>query len=537
MSAGVALLAVIAVPVSARAASNILVEWTQQQADPYMLKLDVNDSNGVQLSNLVLHVYSGATDVYDITDMTYTSGPTGQQFWTTAAPIPQAAVPPGNYTLTADATDADETDLGLTAYGMSITYTTTLTQSAAPSVLSYGETGTTISGTLTGVIAGSPYANAPVPIAGAAISVSNGPLTLPVGTTQSDGSYSGSVQLPSASDIYNVAAAGGSTWQGALTTLSTSLKMDATRLVAVKITPQDFTYGGTTPATITGTAEYDDAITGWQPLQNHPVGLELNGANTPTTVMTNGSGQFTWQSVPTNESPWWVGVGDGMVLAYGSATGPVPIAVPVRFSSFAYSLSPAAQLTVHGCVRSAVPGFRISGGPLQIQYSAGPSGPWITLGHLVRQRSQGCSINGQSYYNGSLPVVRAHAYYRSYVAATPYNKAAASSPVLLWKYVTRIINLHVSARTVRKGGKLTVSGRLQDYTGSWQNLPRQQVQIVLEPKGSKSWYWIVIVRTTSSGYFTGTFKDPVSASWSAYYTGDGTHFVSGGAVYYVTVSG
>jgi len=47
---------------------------------------------------------------------------------------------------------------------------------------------------------------------------------------------------------------------------------------------------------------------------------------------------------------------------------------------------------------------------------------------------------------------------------------------------------------------------------------------------------MVKVNTNASGYFTSTFTDPVSASWSADYNGNATHFGSGGAVYYVPIS-
>ena len=121
-------------------------------------------------------------------------------------------------------------------------------------------------------------------------------------------------------------------------------------------------------------------------------------------------------------------------------------------------------------------------------------------------------------------------------APTPDNQSASGKPVLLWKYVTRIIALHVSPGTVHKGGKLTVSGRLQTYNGGWRNFARQQIMVILKPKGSTIWYWMVKVNTNASGYFTSTFTDPVSATWSADYNGNATHFGSGGAVYYVPIS-
>jgi len=538
ISAGAALSAVLLAPASASAAGDILVVSAGQTADPYVLQLDVNDSNGQQLTSMTVHLYAGATDVYDITDMAYTSGVATGQIWTAAAPIPQAAVPPGTYTMTVDATDNAETDPGLPAPGsFSIAYTTTLTVSANPASLSYGETGTTISGTVTGVVAGSPYTT-PVPLGGVAVGVldNNTHVTTPVGTTQPDGSYSGQIELPVAGDPYQVVAASGPTWLAGSASSPVTWAKDPTRLVSVKVTPENFNYGGTVPATITGTAEYDNASTGWQPLPDQPVRAGLVGSSVQHTVMTDSSGHFTWQYVPSSDTPWSVEVGDGNVLGYGSAGGSVHVAVPLRYTSFTASLSTLGQLTVTGCAQATVAGFNGPAGPLYIQYSTRPSGPWLTLGHVARHSNSACSLSGESYFSGSLPAQLAYAYYRAYLPGTPDSQAAASKPILRWKYVTRIIALHVSPGTVHRGGKLTVSGRLQYYYGGWRNFARQQVLIILKPKGSKAWYWMVKVNTNASGYFTSTFTDPVSASWSADYNGNATHFASGGAVFYVPVS-
>ena len=538
ISAGAALSAVLLAPASASAASNIAVQWTTQLADPYMLQVVVSDSNGLQLTGMIVHLYAGATDVYDITDMAYTSGAPASQAWTSAAPIPQAALPPGTYTVAVDATDNNETDTGLTAPTPKpfwIGYTPTLTASANPTTLSYGETGTTISGIFTGVVAGSPYTT-PVPLGGVAVGVLDNSthVTTPVGTTQPDGSYSGHIELPVAGDPYQVVAASGPTWLAGSASSPVTWAKDPTRIVSVTVTPEDLKYGGT--ATITGTAEYDNASTGWQPLPDQPVRAGLVGSAVQHTVMTDSSGHFTWQYVPSSDTRWSVEAGDGNVLGYGSATGSVHVAVPLRVTSFTATLSTLAEVTVTGCVQATVPGFNGPAGPLDIQYSMQPSGPWLTLGHVARHSNSACSLSGESYFSGSLPAQLAYAYYRAYVPATPDNQAMAGKPILLWKYVTRITALHVSPGTVHRGGKLTVNGRLQTYNRGWRNYARQQVLIVLKPKGSKVWYWLVKVRTNASGYFTSTFTDPVSASWSADYDGNATHFACGGSVHYVPIS-
>jgi hypothetical protein len=483
---------------------------------------------------------AGATDVYDITDMAYTSGPPSAQIWTAAAPIPQADLPLGTYAVNVDATDNDETDAGMPAQTprpIWIGYTTTLTASASPATLSYGETpyGTTISGTLTGVVAGSPYTT-PVPLGGVAVGIldNDTDVTTPIGTTQPDGSYSGHVELPVAGDLYEVVVAKGPTWTLGYTPSPVTWAEVATRIVSVKVTPEDFNYGGTVPATITGTAEYDNLSTGWQPLPNQLVRAWV--ATSILEMVTDSSGHFTWQYVPRNDTPWHEQVGNGSDLGYASASGSVHVAVPLGVASFTASLNTIGELTVRGCVRATVSGFNGPAGPLAIQYSAQPSGPWLTLGHVARHSNSACSLSGESYFSGSLPAQLARAYYRAYVKPTPDNQSAFGKPVLLWKYVTRIIALHVSPGTVHKGGKLTVSGRLQTYNGGWRSFARQQVLIILKPKGSKVWYWMVKVNTNASGYFTSTFTDPVSASWSADYDGNATHFSCGGAVYYVPIS-
>ena len=55
VSVGAALSAVLLAPASASAASNIAVQWTTQLADPYMLQVVVSDSNGLQLTGMIVH--------------------------------------------------------------------------------------------------------------------------------------------------------------------------------------------------------------------------------------------------------------------------------------------------------------------------------------------------------------------------------------------------------------------------------------------------------------------------------------------------
>ena len=307
--------------------------------------------------------------------------------------------------------------------------------------------------------------------------------------------------------------------------------IDATRLLSVQVTPEDYTYGTTAQATMTGTAQYDDAVTGWQPLPDYPV--SVSAGSTDATVTTDSQAQFTWVYSPGDGDAWSAQVGDGIQYATSTASGFIHVAVPLTFESFSASLSRFGQLTARACVDVTAPGFNAPGGHMHIQYSAGSAGPWQDLGRIA---DSNMSLGTESCYKGSLPVRLASAYYRAYFPATVDYQAAASTAIQRWKYLTRIISLRVSPSAVRRHGKITVSGRLQTYNRKWRNLAGQQVLIVLKPKGSKLWYWIRKVRTSPSGHFTKTFTDPGSATWSADYEGNARHFACGGATHFVKVS-
>jgi hypothetical protein len=205
------------------------------------------------------------------------------------------------------------------------------------------------------------------------------------------------------------------------------------------------------------------------------------------------------------------------------------VKLPTVVSGFAATLNQDWRVSVHGCLalRDGVPGSVPSLAGLTIQYAAGPNGPWRPLGGLAKQASLGCGHGGRAF-GGVLPARLNFAYYRAtYAGGT--DKAgtgflgSVSGTVLAWKYGDQISSFATSLRTVAKGGKLTVSGQLRYYSGQWRNHPGQQVLIILRPHGSGTWYWIAKARTNSAGKFSATFTDPVSATWSAEYTGNSTH--------------
>ena len=206
-----------------------------------------------------------------------------------------------------------------------------------------------------------------------------------------------------------------------------------------------------------------------------------------------------------------------------------PVKLPTVVSGFAVTLNQDWRISVRGCLalRAGVPGSVPSLAGLTIQYAAARTGPWRPLGGLARQASPGCGHGGLAF-SGVLPARLNYAYYRATYAGAAGKAGtgylgSVSGTVLAWKYGDQISSFATSEHAVAKGGKLTVSGQLRYYSGTWRNHAGQQVLIILRPHGSGTWYWIAKSKTNSAGKFSATFTDPVSATWSAEYTGDSTH--------------
>ena len=506
------------------AVSGISVSAGPSVGDPATMSATAADSNGLMLQSMTVHVYSSAlTDVYDATMQLQPGGTPASQTWTATAPISQPGLAAGTYTITADASDGTETDDGLAA-GSLVIGGPAITAAASPVTISHGHGDVTISGTVTGVPAGVPvYLH----------DTSTGS-TQPIGTTQADGSYSGPAQM--VDDQYDVLVQASLIWSAASIGLGYTWTADPTRVTA-SVTPVHFSYGGAGQATLSGTAEYQDGSS-WLPLTGFSV--KVAGGGTSAVVPTDAHGNFTWQYAPGGVRSWHVTVG-GAASGVGLAQtgGTIHIAVPTTITGFAAALSSAGVLAAKGCVTESVPGFAPPGAShsMIIQYAASPSGPWLTLGKLslAAAGSTTCTGAAGSYFTGSLRAKLASAYYRADYPGDADYQHEVSATVHAWKYVTRIMHLSVTPRTVSSGGDITVSGSLQQRAAAWRSLGKQQVLIILKPSGSKKWYWIHKVTTSSTGSFSDRFADPVSATWSVEFDGAATTLACTGPTRYVTV--
>jgi len=312
-------------------------------------------------------------------------------------------------------------------------------------------------------------------------------------------------------------------------------------LMSAGLSAKTVTYGG--KVTVRGTVSYEPGDV-FVPLAGETVQIYARaGAAAPVaTAVTGANGTFTATLPKESASMNWFVQAGGPYLDTATVTLPMKVDFPTALPGFHATLNQFWQVSYRGCLALAagMPGRVPSLSGLVVQYSAEPGGPWHTLGAVPGQTSIACG-NGGRTFSGTLPARLNYAYYRAWykggagLAGTGL-LSSLSGKVLAWKYADRIISLSVSPHSVaKKNGKLTVSGVLQFYSAKWRNYGGQQALIILQPKGSKNWYWIAKAVTNSRGQFTVTFQDPVSATWSAEYLGNSTHLATVGATVYVPV--
>lgn len=293
----VTLTAAIWLPSMARAASNITVISAGPDAsgDPYDLTVVMDDANGLPITSMTAHVFDdNSNDVADPA-MTCTGSDPTDQTCTPNEAIPEADLPAGTYTVTVDATDADESPTGLAAPSpFSFSYTTTMTVVASPTFVTEGSQSVTFTGSVTGE---APGGTGPSPISGAAVdlSISSGPPNQ-VATTDGSGNFSTTVSDIQSNADYNFSVAGSTTgleYSPTSQDITVDAQQSATS-VSVQATPtavtqgqQDVVFTGTVTAVQPGMGNT-------VPVTNAPVSLSISGGSPISVGNTDGSGDFSY---------------------------------------------------------------------------------------------------------------------------------------------------------------------------------------------------------------------------------------------------
>ena len=316
--------------------------------------------------------------------------------------------------------------------------------------------------------------------------------------------------------------------------------------IAATLSAASATYGSR--VTLSGRLLYrPDASRAYAPFPAQPVAVysSRTPASPVATLTTGQSGQFRLPLPAEAATTTWTLIAGGAVGTPAASTATAKLTemvrVPVAFSKFSVSLDQYGKVGYSGCLglRAGIPVAAVAGfSQPKIQYSAGPAGPWHSLASATLTRAP-CG-NGGEEFSGRVTARLNLAYYRAYfprhIAALGTSYLAAASPaVLAWKFADRITSFRASPVTVGERGNLTVEGALQYYHFGWHGYRGQDVLIILRPKGAGTWYWIRRVSTGPDGRFDVTFADPLSATWSAEYPGNGTHLATVAAKSWVLV--
>ncbi|HYZ52076.1 MAG TPA: hypothetical protein VE733_00990 [Streptosporangiaceae bacterium] len=511
--------------------------------------LTVVADSTMPITSLTVHLldYGTTTDVMDPV-MTPTPTSTGyESTWTATITegTPPAGLPLGLYTISVEATDGSTSLSDPNAGTLVFKNEPTITLAPLSATVSYDNPAVTLSGHVTiqapdGTM--TPYANSPVTMASSM--QTNAPLS-----TDAKGDFSITVRPLNgdwaAFDVGPTATVA----YGQSPTAKFTLQVDPVQLTA-SLSAKTVTYGA--KEIVSGTVTYKPGTTE-KPLTNQTVDVyDSQYPQIPAvTGKTDSNGNYSITLPNTAGTTWTVDAGGSVqngnpYLGPATVSLPESVNVPTAITNFHATLNQYWQLSFSGCLGLTAPAsntYLTNTSGLTIQYSAGPNGPWQTLSKGY-QLGNGCGTHGVSF-SGKTTAKLNYAYYRAYypgttAAATPTAPkylSSTSGKVLAWKYADRITAFSVSPTVVPNGGKLTVKGQLQYYYRGWRNFGGQQVLILLRPKGSSTWYWIVKVNTNSTGHFSATVKDPVSATWSAEYAGNSTHLSTGAAMIYVRLQG
>ena len=543
LGAAVALLAAVA---PARASGVIGASASSSSAS--VGELTVSFTAATAVTGFTVHIITAkGTDVLDLpeADFTMTSQPgVASSTWALGQAITTSQLPLGRYSITVDATDAGgDSVTGQPAGTLNYLIQPTVTLDASTGVLSYASPTTTLSGSVTGLWPDG----------------STRPVTSQLVILTSSDGQSLQTQTDASGDFTtSVSYAGTFTAGVSGSTLAPASSVPV--IVTAATTPTALTASVSTTrasygqqVTISGQLSYQPGTTS-QGLAGMPVVVVAPGYPQLSVPATGQDGKYTATFTATQSGTVMVYFNNAQYQESGSflylapadaATGAITVTRRTSLTQFSASVSTAKMVSVHGCVGIADLPPSAAGtvaGTITIQYAASKAGPWRRLGtvsKLASPASDSCGIaTVEAAFRGSFAVKLARAYYRASFApkAGENLQGSVSGPVLAWKYLTKITSLKVSARRVAKGARLTVSGQLLQDTNRWIPYARRLVEIVYRKPKAKNTYWIIKVTTNSAGKFTATFRDTFSATWSAFFTGNATHYDCSSAGIRVTAS-
>jgi hypothetical protein len=345
--------------------------------NPYDLTVVANDGNGLAISTMTAHLAQGSTDVADVTMQASDTSDPSSQTWVAASPVQAVNLPAGTYTITVDAADSSESDTGVAAGTMAVTYTSTnVSVTPSPTFVTEGSQSVTFTGTVTGTARDG--SDTQVPIGGVAVSVSDGAQV----NTNASGvfHYTATNITQSTSYDFTVAAAGdGSYPAGDSGSIPISVQQAAT---SIDVTPSQTSVSqGSEQIIFTGTVTAVPAGGGSAvPVSGATVTISGGGTGEETTAS---DGTFSYEAAGVTAATDFTFSVSGTSL-YGSATTDVPIGTAqsttnvIASPSQTFVTQGANDVTFTGQVTVTAPGGGAtvpigSGVPVQVSVGGVPA--------------------------------------------------------------------------------------------------------------------------------------------------------------------
>lgn len=380
------------------------------------------------------------------------------------------------------------------------------TLTATPNVneVSYGNQAVTFSGQLTAVPSGggSPY---DVPNVMVYYTPAKG-APVQVGTTDSNGNYSGTVQNVLPGTFYlttNATATVAAAKSPPVTITGIYIQLN---FATANFSPAKLKYNEI--ATLTGTVNLGPGSTTGVP--GVVVRVSDGTVNLPKAT-TDASGKFSVKFNTANGENLQVTASDSNPLLTPDSIGlGIQVPFPVRSKSFSAKLEGNGYVRSSICLRTNPPNFvpPLQVNSVELQYAPTAHGRWRKLGMIPGEpfvAPKSCQSQWSYFSNIETPFPGRliNAYYRVVIPASSVIEAFRSPVVHSFLLRSKVASFNVRPRTVYQGGHITLTGRLKRQLGRrWLAYAHKRIVILARLKSRKAWSVVTSRRTNAAGRFS-----------------------------------
>jgi hypothetical protein len=506
--------------------------------------LSVTVQSTTPLTNLSVSIMSGTTEELDLpfSDFSLTSGSTTSGTWTLNSPITTTQLSLGTYTVDASATDSGgDSVTGADAGTLYFVVVPTITLTATPTNVDYGNQDVTFSGSVTGLAPD----GTTTPLSGAQVQISAGLATYRA-TTETDGSFQTAPEPvnPAFSPFQASINETATTWYASSNSVNITATYDPVTLTA-NVTHPSVNYGQSD--TITGAVTYGPGGT-YVPLADATVTLTASYEYTTETVIATTDARGDYTATLTAQdleslggTSYWTATAGGSDYLQSQSVDNLQVIVkmPTHITQFSAALNQFYQLHVKGCFAEAVGASQENFNPedLSLQYATGKSGPWRNLGS-VSYSQQGTDFchDSAAHWSGTYNVRVTNGYYRLHFSGSSGLLPSTSSVLHRSKTPTKITGFKVSPASTSRNNYVTVSGKIWRHLRSWKGFGGRSIYLCLIHQNTLYCYKHHMT-ANSSGGFSGQYKAVLGGRWFAEYLGNGTYFAAVSRQIHVRVSG